>query len=297
MGNTNVSEDETNVMENVDVISKYTYEGLGTFKIGKEGSTGAVFLLFESNYHITNKGLVESDLQQLRKINQIKHSCSLYRYTVAESNNLCFENLVMNLIFEHYSTSLEQLIKNSNSVVSEKKIWLIIQDILAYLIELYDMGYENGDLQPKNILFNNNEVVKIACPLLYTSYHTAYEFRLANESYKSTFAPEHLEGFEYRIQNPKLNQEKADVFSLGICLLSLASKEDFQYFYDFTGNTILFDRIKISMADIVKNGYSDRLFHFINQCLKENIGTRATLRDLQKLSQTKKDVKSVNQFH
>ena len=297
MGNSSLNGEESTNMENVDVISKYAYEGLGTFKIGRESNSGMVFLLFESNYHITNKGLIEADLQQLKKINQIKHSCSLYRFNITESNNLCFENLSLNLIFEHYNTSMEELIEKSNTFTAEKKVWLIIKDILTYLIELYNMGYEHGDLQPKNILFNNNEVVKIACPLLYTTYQRAYEFRIANETYKSTFSPEHLEGFEYRIQNPKLDQEKADVFSLGICLLSLCSKESFTYFYDFSNNTILFDRLKISMADMVKNGYSERLFYFINQCLKENISERTNLQGLYKLSQTKKDVKSVNHFH
>jgi len=67
---------------------------------------------------------------------------------------------------------------------------------------------------------NESNIVKVVSPLLYTDYENAYKYRLANESYKSTYSPELLGNFKHRIQSPQYDREKSDVFSLGISILS-----------------------------------------------------------------------------
>ena len=73
---------------------------------------------------------------------------------------------------------------------------------------------------------------------MYTSYKNSYYYRLSNDSYKSTLSPELLSNYEFREQNLKVNWEKCDVFALGICILSKASKKDWTIFYDFFENKV-----------------------------------------------------------
>ena len=293
MGNPNSKNADFNQYDNYEVVTKNVYEGLGEFTICKDNNTGMHFLFFESTYSITNTELARTEIQQLEKLNEIKHACRLVNYDISKSKLLCLENFSLNLIFEYYLLNLENLAdQNKNDKIPEPEVWLIISDLLSYLGDLYNMGLVHGDLQPTNILLNNNRVVKVLSPLIYTTFQTAYDYRMANESYKSTFSPELLESFEHRMQNPNVDNKRSDIFSLGICLLCLVSNELYPYFYDFNKNTIYFDRIKIKMADMVKGGYSERLFYFINMCLKESVYERATLEMLVKLVGANKNMTS-----
>lgn len=294
MGNNNQKGQGMSQYDNYEIISKNVYDGLGEFNVCKDHSTAQHFLIFESAYSITNPELADTEILQMKKLNEIKHACRLINHDISKSKMLCLENYSMNLVFEYYMLNLENLAdRNANDKIAEPEIWLIISDILSYLGDLYNMGLTHGDLQPSNILFNNNRVTKILCPLIYTSFQSAYDYRLANELYKSTYAPELLENFENRVQNPNVDTKRTDIYSLGICLLCLVSNERYPYFYDFNKNTIFFDRVKIKLADMVKSGYSDRLFFFLNQCLKENVYERATLEALVKLVGANKNMSSM----
>lgn len=293
MGNTPGKQSTIRHNENYEVMTKNVYDGLGKFNVCKDQNTGQYFLVFESTYTISNPELIETDLLQMRKLNDLKHACRLINHDISKSKMLCQENYSMNLIFEYYMLNLENLSdQNSTEKIAEPEIWLIIGDILSYLGDMFNMGLTHGDLQPSNILFNNNRVVKILGPLIYTSFQSAYDYRLANESYKSTYAPELLQHFENRVQNPKIDPKRADIYSLGICLLCLVANERYPYFYDFHKNAVFFDRVKIKLADMVKSGYSDRLFFFLNQCLKENAYERANFESLVKLVGANKNMSS-----
>lgn len=92
---------------------------------------------------------------------------------------LCFDNHTLKLVFNHYPVSLETL-SNRKEPTNEKDVWTIISDLLEYLEDLLSFGLHNGDLQPKYIQFNQNKIVKVVSPLLYTDYLNAYKYRLAN---------------------------------------------------------------------------------------------------------------------
>ena len=293
MGNINEKKQNASQIENYEVVSKNVYDGLGEFSVCRDHATDQFFLVFESTYSITNPDLAETEVLQMKKLNDIKHACRLVSHDISKSKMLCLENYSMNIVYEYYMQNLENLSDGkSGERVQEIEIWLLISDILSYLGDLYNMGLTHGDLQPSNILLTKQKLVKILCPLVYTSFQTAYDYRLANELYKSTYAPELLESFEHRVQNPKVDHKRADIYSLGMCLLCLVSNERYPYFYDFNKNTIYFDRVKIKLADMVKAGYSERLFVFINQCLKENVYERATLEVLVKMVGANKNMSS-----
>lgn len=148
-------------------------------------------------------------------------------------------------------------------------MWQTIDDLLNFLYDLTNLGFAHGDLQPKYIKFTPNKVVKVQNPLLYTNYRNAYNFRLSNDEYKSTFAPEQLEKYEFREQF-ETKGELGDVFSLGICVLSVISKKDWQSFYDFFQNKVNMSKIGYELEELEQRGFSKKLITFLKASLQEN---------------------------
>jgi hypothetical protein len=56
---------------------------------------------------------------------------------------------------------------------------------------------------------------------------------LLSSDYYAPLSPELLKALYIRQPNPAHNQEKSDMFSLGITILCAATNEHFSYFYDF----------------------------------------------------------------
>ena len=54
------------------------------------------------------------------------------------------------------------------------------------------------------------------------------------------------------MNKPDYDPEKADVFSVGICILSLVSKIDFRHFYDFESYSVMFKKIKMELGTCEK---------------------------------------------
>lgn len=203
---------------------------------------------------------------------------------------LCFDNFTLNLGFEYYPESFDTCIKRKGpkATINEAEIWLIINDLVNFLLELNNFGLNHGDLQPKHIMFNKNNVVKVICPLIYTTYTNAYKLRMANDDYKSTFSPELLENYEHRNPSPVYDPLRSDIFSMGLCLLCYIQKERFESFYNFHQNSINFEKIKFLLSDLIKQGYSEELFYFLNLSLKQSFYDRASIEMLLKVINAKK---------
>lgn len=268
---------------NYIVLKKTNLEGLGLISICKDPVTNKSYFLLETNYSIPNEEMAKSDLQQQMQLNDIKNLSPVIKSDIVKDQLLCFDNYSMKILFNDYEKSFEQRITN-NYVIQEDDAWVVIGDLFQYLCDLESLGITNGDLQPKYIQFDDNEIVQVLSPLIYTSYQNAYKYRLANDAYLSAYSPELLEQFNHRIQFPNYDPIKSDIFSMGISLLSLLCGEHFGYFYEFKENRVLFDRVKIKIAQIVKDlGYSEKIFYFLDLCLKEDANQRANLNQLAKI--------------
>ena len=291
MGNTSTKKNYTDYT-NYTIISKYTMDSLGEFNLCKDFETNKTYLLVTTNYSIINSEIIETEISSLTRLNEIKNCSELIKYSLEKEKNLCFDNYSLKLLFADYPLTLEKIALGPNDS-TENDIWIIISDLIDYLSDLELYGVFNGDIQPKYVQVSDSKIVKVICPLLYTVYQNAYKYRLANEGYKSAFSPELLDQFQNRVQNPNYDFVKNDVFGVGICVLSMMSKESFTYFYDFKNNEVLFDKVRIKLAESVKmRGFSERLFYFVDLCLKKNLYERANLETLRKLVANNKNMTS-----
>lgn len=226
-------------------------------------------------------------LESYQKLNSVINITRLIEKQIKPEQMLCFSKYKVSLLFEYPGISLQTLItqkKKNQSHVQEKIIWGIIRDIMEYLEDIRSHGVINGDLQPQFIIIDPNYRAYILSPLMYLDYQNAYNKRMAVSSYHSAFSPELLDNFSSRKNFPDVNGKLSEIFSFGICVLSLASVCDYRVFYDFEKNKVDFDKVKIELTGLVeKFGYSDDLFYFLNLALKESYYNRASYEDLYKI--------------
>lgn len=81
---------------------------------------------------------------------------------------------------------------------------------------------------------------------------------------------------------PDYDPYKADIFSYGIVLLSVATCTPFENFYNFQAGNVNFENIKRKLVHIVDSRKSSEIFEFVDSCLKQNISERASLEQLYK---------------
>ena len=298
MGNLINQAEKPNQYADFQLKSDETIMGLGKFECYEDKNTGKQYLVFESSYAISNPEMAESGISQLKKIESIKNSCKLVTQTIGKSKVLCFDNYTINLCFEYYHSNMASLIKFRipGTKISESEIWGIVTDLVQYLIELANYELHHGDLQPKHILFNQNKIVKVLNPLIYTTYENAYRLRLANDNYKSTFSPEELVAYEMRGGLADIDPGKSDIFSLGVCLLAFARGIPFESFYNFAANRLDFDFLRKEISKLIQEEeFSEELFFFINVSTKENPLERADLQFLSKIISNKNQKNKSNE--
>ena len=277
--------------EEIDLVSKEEVLGLGKVIIYRDESTGGLYIRLSTYYAINNKELVESEINALRRLDSIRNYSPLVHFSVEKSKLLCYDNYILNLTFNHYQQSFQCSILESQIDQEEDDLWLITEDLCSLLSEMKGMGLNHGDLQPKFLYFNKNRIVKVLCPLIYTTYGDAYRLRLANDDYHSTFSPELLEAYSHRETNPSVDLVKSDIFSLGISLLSFINRCEYTHYYNFKSNRVLFDNVRQTLKSIVDKGYSEELFFLLNSCLKEISTERASIESLERLFRARNEKK------
>ena len=69
---------------------------------------------------------------------------------------MCFDNHQLILAFQDYESNLM-----NEKFDKEREIWLVIDDLLAFLEDLDNLGLYHGDLQPAWIKFNHNKALQV----------------------------------------------------------------------------------------------------------------------------------------
>lgn len=252
------------------LVNSFVVDALGTIIVYRDPNNEEFKTTLQTSYAIGNKALAENDLEQMRRINTTKNSCKFVYYEVIKNKKLCLESFSLYLVFETYPLTLSSCISQQKNF-TENDLWKMTENMLVYLAELKGLGLCDGDLQPKNIFYVPGCSLKFLNLLMFTTYQNAYKMKLAYRPYNSTFAPELMIQLKNSVINPDYDPHKADIFSLGICLLCAATSTPFEYFYNFNDYCVLFENIKQKLVEIVDNKrYSTELFAFIDYCVLIN---------------------------
>jgi len=73
------------------------------------------------------------------------------------------------------------------------------------------------------------------------NFKTGYHKYLLDENYSCPLSPLLLYALQSRISTPFHDGIKSDIWSLGMTILSMATKIDFEFFYDFDKCRVKYD--------------------------------------------------------
>ena len=283
MGNNLKKEESCFEKENLILQEKRIIEFLGEKHYYIDPTQKKSFIYLKTCFNITNKNLTETQIQNLNCLNEIQNSTKLISYKYKIKKKFCNEKLTINFFFQTEKKNLFIISKKAQNKkeslktnFSESDIWLIIGDLLNYINDLNYFQISNGDLQPKYIYMDENNVIKVFSPLLYTNFKNAYRFMLFNEKYKSPLSPELMRFFDFREAFPKYDVLKSDIFSFGICILCLIWGVDFESFYDFDKCEIKFELVFCYVKKL-EQFYSEGVSLFLKLCLERDVEERASL--------------------
>lgn len=126
-----------------------------------------------------------------------------------------------------------------------------------------------------------------------TNFQTGYHKHLLDSSYTCPMSPLLLYALQNRISTPFHDGIKSDIWSLGMTILSIASKIDFDFFYDLKNYRIRYDQIKRRFDDLRRKGFSEDLVWLLSEMLEETEDRRIDLESIEKVLDNVQDEEDI----
>ena len=161
----------------------------------------------------------------------------------------------------------------------------MLHSLTQALLELQTAGISHGDIQPVNVMIDETGNIKLLDAMCYDSQKGNGLMRIVqNNIDKSPLAPELMLLYLKKQPQSPYSTEKADIFSLGITILSICSVLDYRTgFYNFDSYDVSLDRINQELTRISQSSqYSAALVQVLSGMLNPNPQRRFTLCQLNK---------------
>ncbi|KRX00003.1 Protein kinase-like domain [Pseudocohnilembus persalinus] len=288
-------QDELYNEDHYQYIGQYQDPRLGEIKLVEHKQT-KVRLAVKSK-HCTTKEEWEAETQQLEGLKYISHPNILRVVDIRteKDEGFCGQVYLLRTVYEYINFDLEQETLSrvhadteERQYYSEEEIVHLLQNVLAGLEYLRERDIIHGDITSKNILITNdingNKIHKLHIPL-YTNQQNHYAKVLRQEEEAVYLSPQQFEALGQQQINPDLDQEKAQIFALGIIGLQVALLEETNSCYNFQDYSIQHDVVQAKLQQIADR-YSEQLAHILISFLETDVSTRATFQEgLEQLSQ------------
>lgn len=170
------------------------------------------------------------------------------------------------------------------------------------MLAFKNANYHHGDIQPNNIMIDNEGCPKLIDNSLINYGKTAYHKMIYGEDYTSPLSPALMDAYRVRKVDPIHDKIKSDVFSLGMTTLSAANNKNFNYYYDWSAKRILMrdpndpvqadqvdpkkgkedeDRVGQGLQNMTDNGYTPELVNLTRRMLDYDEPSRISLEGVQ----------------
>lgn len=173
-----------------------------------------------------------------------------------------------------------------------------MRDLASALKCLRDKHQHHQDVQPSNVFVLDTKQLKLVDVVLLNGERSGFDRKFQEFDYNSPLCPQAL----VQLQNSFVksgnssskgyDKEKNDVWSLGtfstvflttkgITMLAILMNEDYNKYYDWKSNLILFDVIRSRINSLSqKLKYSSNLVTLISGCLEKNEDQRSSINQI-----------------
>ncbi|CAD8079113.1 unnamed protein product [Paramecium sonneborni] len=212
-------------------------------------------------------------LNQTKSLNEIENLVKLVEVDTQEETNLCSTFYKVTALYEYYDISLRQISKQASI-----NCLFVLKSLAEILRQLYGHNIIHGNLTPDYVLIEKikGEVKLNNCTQL-TGYNH-YKRILSGDSLWY-LSPELLGALGKKDLRPEFNNEKSEVYQLGLMALEFWGSCNIQEIYDKQNYTINENVIQQSVDEFgVRNGYV--LKNVIKQMLQVDPNQRPTMSEL-----------------
>jgi serine/threonine protein kinase len=252
----------------VETIQKKQSSQFGEVKLVKDVKTGQEMSVKEIVCHDQETFDKEITYYYNRVNTPHPNLVNVVGYVSDQTKSFCAVNNVIKVYFDALHKNMEQeLVEHINhgTLVSEVKLQLLTQHMISILAEFQKKGVAHREISLANI-FVTEEAFKL-CDPSFTGQKTANGMiKYSLLGVKSLIAPELLKQIPTQDYEVRTNEYKADVFSLGASILSLATLTKSEDLYNFEAATmdlaLLEKRIKM-----VENTYSPTFSRLLRELL------------------------------
>lgn len=164
-----------------------------------------------------------------RELNALGGMVKVLEVYAQEEGNLCSSFYKISAVYEYYSKTLEDYLKRGMQFET-RSVEVFLGSMVGILKVLYEQNIPHGDLRPENIFVTDNGF-KLNNIQQMTGFNQ-YKRVLIDEEQKCYLSPELLACLARKELRPNYDQQKADVYTLGLVLLELALACDIQKLYD-----------------------------------------------------------------
>jgi len=279
------------MLSNYTLLEKIRHEIFGEITIYCHKKTQA--LKFAEKVFCLTK---ESDFEDSLELLKLKHDvnwpnyCKILGHSRVIRNDCFGEVFVHRLFVEHYEPESLKVFDEQQFGQSlipdrcrpEAETWNILFSLvsLASFFRRYKINME--DVSPRNVVVTPGGEVKFIDMQIYSLKVTAMERVDEKTGYVTAFSPEQLEALTKSSEKSRksIDQEKADVFSIGMTVLCMISYDWIDSFYDFSSYSLHFDRVYKRIIKARRAKYSDQLMDLIVSMLNLEPTQRPTIREL-----------------
>jgi serine/threonine protein kinase len=171
---------------------------------------------------------------------------------------------------------------HGNQSLTEPEVWYIANGLvdLDYQLMEDSQNAPHGDIQPKNVMINQEGEMKLIDNVIATN-KLAYDKVNFKDEYFAPIAPEYLEDLRVNKVRPENKSlEKQEIFAIGLTSLSAASGNYPEDYYDWDKKVYLKSKVDEDLDNLYGQKSPEQV-DFIRRCLDENPDTRWSVNDAQ----------------
>ena len=216
-----------------------------------------------------------------------------------EMEHYCSHYYKIYVLYEYYDRTLKSEIEKRGKRFfnfAEVEIYHLIDCILSALILFSNNNIVHSDVRPYTVFLSEDGVYKLNDIQFMSGLNAYTQFLMGNPDYDHCFlAPELFEQLGHRILQPVIqNNQKSDVFSLGMTALEAATLKPVYHCYDFDEFRLKEDMI-MEYLEEVRTKYSEDLYNLLKNMLRIDVKLRFDYTSVfQSLSPRQEQIK---EFH
>jgi serine/threonine protein kinase len=254
-----------------EVVKKYDDAHYGEVKLVREKTTQQEMLLKEVVVNTQKAFEDEVRINENRETLATPHVVNMIGYNAQGKQNFCASFYRVSVFIEALEKTLADNLRDAmelNTPLAETEVLLLADNLITALAYLQSKDINHGDIRPFNVFTTDNEY-KLSDPSLNGQRNfDAYVAATVGGS-KTLLAPELLRRLPTKELNFVHDRFRADVFSLGATLLSVATLTNSEDLYDYESGTVN-ENLLQERLDRVRIFYSTFTYELIRDMLVLN---------------------------